>query len=174
LRPLPAERTGRPPLARIVLEAALGCTGGTTVAHIVFGWTTPALLAGAKSVIRLPETNRQPERWHPGTLVPAYSKLPHHGGRPIGVVQVTADPALEPLAAMPESDYEAEGWGWLHEHRDLLPRWITRSDFNPAAFDAWRRRDALLWVVRFRLVAAVMADEAKEARAEALAEARAA
>jgi hypothetical protein len=74
---------------------------------------------------------------------------------------------LEPLHAMPDGDYEAEGWAWLHAHRDLLPRWITASDFGPCAFDAWRTRTAALWVVRFRLVSVAMTDQVNEALAAA-------
>jgi hypothetical protein len=140
------------------------------VPHLVFGWTTPALLAGAKSVIRLPAGDRSVPHWRAGALVTAYQRAPARGGRPVAIVQLTHDPVLEPLPSMPDDDYEAEGWHWLHEHRALLPGWITASDFGPDAFRQWRARPATLWVVRFRLVAAAVADQA----AEALAEARAA
>jgi hypothetical protein len=137
------------------------------VAHLVFGWITPALLAKAKTVVRVPACNRSVPLLRAGALVPAYETAPSAGGRPVAVVHLTTDPVLEPLAAMPDDDYEAEGWAWLHAHRTLLPGWITASDFGPAAFDTWRARDAVLWVVRFRLIAAVVGDQASEALAEA-------
>ena len=102
-------------------------------------------------------------------LVTAYNRPRHKGGHPVAVVQLTADPVLEPLPAMPESDYEAEGWRWLHEHRALLPRWITASDFGPHAFQEWRSRAAEMWVVRFRVVAVASVEQAAEALAEATA-----
>ena len=134
-----------------------------------FAWTTPALLAGAKTVARVPSTDRRLARWRTGMLVTAYNRAPHKGGHPVAVVQLTADPALEPLGAMPDSDYDAEGWRWLHEHRALLPRWVTASDFDPHAFQEWRSRAAEMWVVRFRVVAVATADQAAEALAEATA-----
>jgi hypothetical protein len=136
------------------------------VPYLVFAWTTPALLAGAKTVYRVPSTDRRLARWRAGMLVTAYDRPPHKGGHPVAVLQLAADPVLEPLSAMPDSDYEAEGWHWLHEHRALLPRWITASDFGPEAFQKWRSRTAQVWVVRFRLVAVATGDEAAEALAE--------
>ncbi|CAA9241914.1 MAG: hypothetical protein AVDCRST_MAG77-1585 [uncultured Chloroflexi bacterium] len=135
--------------------------------HLVFGWTTPALLAGAKSVHRLPSTDRSVRHWHAGMLISAYQRAPARGGRPVAVVQLTEDPSLEPLPSMPDDDYDAEGWRWLHEHRSMLPAWITSSDFGIDAFRQWRARPASLWVVRFRLVAAAVADQATEALAVA-------
>jgi hypothetical protein len=137
------------------------------VPYLRFAWTTPALLAGAKTVSRVPQADRRPGLWRAGMPLIAYNRSPQKGGRPVAVLQLTADPVLEPLGAMPDSDYAAEGWHWLHEHRALLPRWITASDFGPHAFQDSRTRGAELWVVRFRLLAVATADQAAEALAEA-------
>lgn len=99
--------------------------------------------------------------------MPAFQKTPRHGGRPVALLRLTADPVLEPLPTMPDSDYAAEGWAWLHEHRTLLPGWVTASDFSPQAFSEWRSRAGELWVVRFRLVPVAPVDQATEALAEA-------
>ena len=140
---------------------------------ITFAWTTPALLAGAKTVIRQPWTEQKARQYRAGMLITAYDRSPRHGGRPLAILRLTSDPELQPLSDMTEADYEAEGWHWLHEHRDLMPRWITGSDFSPQAFDAWRQRPGSVWVVRFDVIALTVGAQGDQA-SEALAEARAA
>jgi hypothetical protein len=149
--------------------------GGLPVPVITFAWTTPALLAGAKTVIRQPWAERTAAQFHAGTLAVAYDRWPParagtrgQGGRPVAIIRLQQDPVREALACIPDADYEAEGWKWLHEHRALLPRWIKENDFSWEAFDRWRARPALVWVVRFELVAAVaVGDQAAEAVVEA-------
>jgi hypothetical protein len=67
---------------------------------------------------------------------------------------MTDDPAYEPLATMPDSDYTSEGWEWLYAHPEAI-RWpgVAQSDFSWEAFERWRARPGSVWVVRFRLVA---------------------
>ncbi len=143
--------------------------GGDAVLYLSFTWTTPALLAGAKTATRLPLADSHLGCWRAGMLVTAYREAPADGGRPVAVLQLTADPALEPLSTTPDSDYEAEGWAWLHEHQGLLPRWIAAGDCCPQAFREWRTRATEMWVVRFRVVAVATADQIGEALAEAMA-----
>jgi hypothetical protein len=100
-------------------------------------------------------------------LVDAWDKSPRvvdrNTGKPIGrkvatirLVSVTK----EPISAMPDSDYEAEGFGYLYEHPEHLPKtlWgqkVGREDFSLGAFDHWRHSDAQMWVIRFELVEVV-------------------
>ena len=121
--------------------------------HIVFAWTAPALLAGAKTVIRQPWTEKKARQFHVGSLATAYDRAPKQGGRPLALVCLTADPVHERLAAIPDTDYDAEGWRWLHAHGDRLTGHARASDYSWSAFEAWRSRPGTVWVVRFALLA---------------------
>jgi hypothetical protein len=125
---------------------------------IVFGWTTPAMLAGAKSVIRCPWAAKTAARFHAGDLVAGCERSPRAGGRPLALLRLLADPIREPLADMPDTDYVAEGWQWLFEHPDVLAasryaRSLRQDDFSWQAFERWRARPLSTWVVRFELLA---------------------
>ena len=85
--------------------------------NISFAHTTPALLAGRKTVTRRawkPMYFRQWLRaWEDGRHVhQAYDKSPRVGGRCVGTITLTAAPRLERLADMPEADLAAEGGLW--------------------------------------------------------------
>ena len=137
---------------------------------ITFAWTTPALLAGAKTVVRQPWSEKKAKQFHAGTLATAYDRAPYLGGRPVAVIRLTQDPIRQPLTEMTDGDYETEGWHWLYEHRDQLPGWIRASDFSREAFDAWRARAGAVWVLRFEVVAITSTgDQAAEAIAGGMA-----
>jgi KaiC/GvpD/RAD55 family RecA-like ATPase len=82
---------------------------------ISFKHTTPALLAGKKSVTR--------RDWKPSTAatyikyfqeetkVPAYDKSPRNGGKVIGFLTLTKEPFKQPLFEMTQGDLEKEGFG---------------------------------------------------------------
>lgn len=123
-----------------------------------FAYTTPALLAGAKTVTRRDWKPQHAARFHLDDLVDAYDRSPRNGGRKVGVVRVLW-PVLAPIASMPDSDYEAEGFAWLHEHGHTPPRSSPFRDFSRASFDAWRCSGQVLYVVRFELVAAPVPTE---------------
>jgi uncharacterized protein YqfB (UPF0267 family) len=126
---------------------------------ISFAWTTRALLAGAKTCTRRDWTERHAATFHAGDIVQAYNKSQRSGGRRVALIRLTADPSLEPLAEMPDSDYEAEGFRWLFEQDEALAARINgrlRDDFisqrcSPEGFEAWRRSEDFMWVVRFVL-----------------------
>ena len=112
------------------------------------GWTLPALLAGAKTV------TRQAWKRAPGGLCAGQVVTVSGPGRaPVATIRLTADPRLEPLGAMPDSDYEAEGWRWLSDHPEALGRSVRREDVSWAAFERWRARPYATWVLRFAVCA---------------------
>lgn len=96
---------------------------------ISFAWTTPALLAGRKTVTRRagwkPATfKRWQDAWdRQDRLHDAYDRLPRVGGRKVGTIRLTCRPYLEPMRNMPESDLAAEGGLW-----DTLAEFIGDSD----------------------------------------------
>lgn len=141
--------------------------------NISFAWTTPALLAGAKTVTRRDWKLDYAALWGSGDFALAYDRSPRVGGKPVGLIRLTAAPALELLAKMPDTDFEAEGYRWMGEQ--IQAEWRTRPPFrepklSPAnaveiavhglttperardAFEAWRRSGGSLWVIRFELV----------------------
>lgn len=125
--------------------------------YLLVRWTLPALLMGQQTVARVPWSDRTAKQFAVGDVVPVYARLPRRGGRPLALAEITAAPVREPLSAMPDSDYEASGWKWLYEHPEVFQgifgRAVSRHDFSPQAYNAWRKRQGQLWTVRFRLVA---------------------
>ena len=126
---------------------------------ISFAHTTPALLAGRKTVTRrewTPEYGaRVQQRASKDRIFDAYDRSPRIHGKRVAVIRVTSI-TYEPMSRMPLSDYEGEGFAYLYEHPEYLPKklWgmaVGREDFSPAAFARWRSRDVSMWVVRFEL-----------------------
>lgn len=120
---------------------------------ISFAYTTPALLAGAKTVTRRDWSDRHAALFDKGppAHVDAYDRSPRIGGRKVAVIDVRSL-GREPIAEMPDSDYEAEGFAWLHANGVTPPPSSAFPDFSRTTFDAWRASGAVLYVVRFELV----------------------
>src|SRR5918911_511290 len=94
---------------------------------LLFGWMTPALLAGAKTAIRCSWSKQTAARFRAGQVVDAYDRPTRSGGR------------------------------WLYEHVDTLAgtryrNIVRRDDFSPAAFERWRSRPLSAWVLRFKVL----------------------
>ena len=114
--------------------------------YISFAWTTPALLAGRKTVTRREWKDRHASRFHKGDLVTAYDKNPRFGGRPVATIQLTADPVKEMSNEVRIRDWEDEGFVYLVENSHLLngktPMGVWRD---------WILDPRPLYVVRFQL-----------------------
>lgn len=80
---------------------------------ISFAWTTPALLAGRKTVTRRDWQLGYASGFHAGDLVAAYNRSPRHGGRQVATIRLTRAPYLESTKEAPPEDYEAEGLAYL-------------------------------------------------------------
>jgi hypothetical protein len=119
---------------------------------ITFAWTTPALVAGAKTTIRQPWSETIASRFHAGSEVAAYDRVGNSGGRQVACIRLTDAPVHQRFCDIPDEDYEREGWAWLHAHADLLPGYIKASDFSRESFEKWRSRPGGIWVVRYELV----------------------
>ena len=130
---------------------------------LVVKWTLPALLAGQQTVIRLPWNERTAAQYREGSAIQVYARDPRNGGRELAELRVLHDAAREPLCEVPDTDWGAMGWRWLHEHPEVLracfgPR-ITAADFSWDAFEKWRRREGTVMTIRFELVAVAHTEE---------------
>lgn len=121
---------------------------------VSFAYTTPALLAGAKTVTRRDWNPAYAAGFRRNDLVAAWDRSPRFGGRPVAIIRLTADPVREPIGYMMDLDYDAEGFRWLHDHLDQISVSGRRrfGSFGWDEFETWRRSLVDLWVVRFKLV----------------------
>ena len=140
---------------------------------IAFAWTTAALLAGAKTVTRRAWKPEYAARWKAGDFALAYNNSPRAGGKPLALIRLAAAPSFEPLAEMPESEFEAEGYRWMGDQIEAHPdgkhllsgpnlkredaieiaaRGLTNPERARACFEAWRGSGGSMWVIRFELV----------------------
>jgi hypothetical protein len=120
-----------------------------------FAWTVPPLRADRKTVTRRDWKTKFADRWHAGDIVNAYDRHPRYKGKPIAVVEITSI-AAEAWGDAPDEDYEAEGFAYLEEHPDLIPK-SAREAGLPFTFEDYRSyriwyADTLLYVVRFKLL----------------------
>lgn len=122
---------------------------------ISFAWTTPALLAGAKTVTRRDWKANWAAQFLNGDIVFAYNRSQHLHGTPVARLRLTQHATWEADARAPDSDYEAEGFAFLEAHPDLLPkaaRGKHRMTLTHEAFNRWRQAGGFSWVVRFDVI----------------------
>jgi hypothetical protein len=128
------------------------------MSFISFAWTSAALLCDAKTVTRRAWNTAYARQFHDGDEVNAYNRSPRNGGKLIAFIRLAGTPYTENTLIMPDSDYKAEGYEWLRDHRQCWPRTIHGHKLEPDEFDwagGWKRwKDAqqILYVVRFEVV----------------------
>lgn len=114
---------------------------------ISFAWTTPALLAGKKTVTRRLWDDHFAERfinaWRFRQPVIAYDKNPRNGGKPVATILLTEIPRKEPLGDITDADVQAEGGLWFNRE-DFVLAFLEK---NPAL-----TTNSLVWVIRFKLI----------------------
>ena len=112
---------------------------------ISFAWTTPALLAGAKTMTRRDWSHDHARRFTIGRLVDAWDRSPRTGkGHKVAPVRITREPRRDSTANLSADDYRREGFGWLCEHGQVaMVDAITRS---------WALNPHEVWAVEFELV----------------------
>ncbi len=121
---------------------------------VSFAYTTPALLAGAKTVTRRNWNDDYARRFKPGDIVHAYDRSPRHRGNHVATLRIVSC-TKEPDAETPDSDYEAEGLAWLAEHPDSLPKGKRIAYLDSCSrehFEEWREAGGWSWVVRFEVM----------------------
>lgn len=125
---------------------------------ISFAWTTPALLADAKTCTRRDWNDDYALRFHKGELAAGYDRLPRVHGHQVATVELTIDPYKQWTDRIPVTDWWAEGFEYLTQNH------LTLNGVEPIDFwRSWHDHPRYLWVVRFRLVSREVANqEAKD------------
>ena len=111
---------------------------------ISFAWTTPALLAGAKTMTRREWLAAHGSRFHAADLVDAYDHSPRAHGKKVATIRLTRAPYQAWSTDLTEEDYDREGFNWLKAHG----LWQEVGE----VVEAWARERRLLYVVEFELV----------------------
>ncbi len=114
---------------------------------ISFAWTTEALLAEVKKVTRRDWSKEYAAKFRSGTVHKAYNRQARFGGEKVGDVKLCLPPYPERTRDIPDDDFELEGFLYMEE-RELLIRGRTPREY----FEALRKSDQVLFVVRFNLV----------------------
>jgi len=114
---------------------------------ISFAWTTPALVAGAKTVTRRDWKPRWAAGFRDGELVAAYDRQPRYRGKQVATIRLTRSPYRESTADAPAEDYLAEGFKYLTEIGAKVDGHQPETLWR-----AWHLYPRDLFVVRFELV----------------------
>lgn len=115
---------------------------------ISFGKTTPALVAGHKTVTRRNWALKHAASFKANEVVQAWSQSPRvKGSHRVATIQLTSAPYLEATWNIPVADWQAEGFEYMTQHG-------LEIEGGPPIelWDRWRgARGTFLWVVRFEL-----------------------
>lgn len=115
---------------------------------ISFARTTAALKARRKTVTRRLWKDSHAARFNPGDLVEAWSAGPHRGGSPVGVIRIKSV-TRERTNAIPDSDWEAEGFAYMHCKGLALSQDLACATL----WAEWRNHPTLItYVIRFEVV----------------------
>lgn len=133
---------------------------------ISFGWTSDALIAGAKDTTRRDWSQPWFERmqalghYTAGDVVDAWDALPRVKSKnPAHIARIQILTDVKASRDLPEGDYEREGFAWLQRYGYTLngktPETLWRNWAD--AFDPYRKVDAErnsppVYVVRFKVV----------------------
>ncbi len=118
---------------------------------ISFGWTSPAIVAHVKIKTRRQWKDTHAARFQRSNLIQAYNRSPLYHGERIAIIQLARTPYKEDINLMLDTDYEAEGFAYLHAHPELISP-SGRKQFGDCSFDhfrRWRDQGGNYWVVEF-------------------------
>ena len=114
---------------------------------ISFGWTTPALLAGQKTVTRRYWNAKHAAKFKAGMQIDAWNTSPRNvKGNPhkVATIRLADDPVLDWSDGVDSREWQAEGFAYLSEHND--------DDVVERILHDWRSNPRRLYVVRFEVV----------------------
>lgn len=116
---------------------------------ISFAWTTPALLAGAKTMTRREWNPDHAAKFRDGMVVDAWDRSPRTGkGRKVAAIRLGRAAWYQTTQPLTDDDWLREGFSWI-----VLNGAAGDRDRAQFIWDDWKRRRALhLWVVEFELV----------------------
>lgn len=115
--------------------------------EISFAWTSPALVAGIKTVTRRDWQADYARQFGRGDQVRALNRQRRFGGEILGIIELVEDAMLD-TREMFEEDVQAEGIPWLRERGLLSAKLLEKWD----EMCRWDESCRALWVVRFRVV----------------------
>lgn len=130
--------------------------------NISMGWVHPAFTAREKGA-----TRRNWKQVHAEKFVRAFqnaspvevlNKDRRAGGKQIGIIQLTQKPKIQNTIFMPDTDYEAEGFKFLHHNQHLIPNkhLIPKASpfktFSWEEFIEWKMSAQDLWIIRFKIL----------------------
>lgn len=117
---------------------------------ISFGWTSPALLAGRKTVTRRDWNDDYADRFYEGQIVDAWNTSPRNirgNPRKSETKRLTQKPLLEYAIHAPPEDWEGEGFAYLTEIG-----FKVHGQTPKELWDSWKWNNPPLYVVRFEVV----------------------
>ena len=112
-----------------------------------FAWTTPALLAGEKTVTRRDWKEQHARKFYRGQVVQAYDRSPRFKGRHVANILIEDPPRIESTADAPEADYIAEGFKHLTAIGALVDGHTPQE-----LWQLWHDEPRQMYVVRFKLL----------------------
>lgn len=114
---------------------------------ISFAWTTPAVKVLEKIVTRREWDDNYAMRFNKGDFCQAYDKNPRIGGKPFGIIELTAKPYKE-WSNLPHMDE------WRNEGFEYLTNIGAQINGQTPAMIwlDWHQNPRYLWVVRFQVV----------------------
>jgi len=114
-----------------------------------FAWTTPPLVAGAKTVTRREWPPTHAIKYHAGAIVPAWSKQARFPGAEwVGQVTLTRSPYYEHISCEDvETLYVREGFKWLDDQWERIVHDPERPLWDITL--GWHELDASYWVIEF-------------------------
>ena len=116
-----------------------------------YGWTWPACCAEVKNCTRRHWQDDYAKRWHTGIQHEAVNRQKRFGGYTIARITLTRAPYQERTSLMTEADYRNEGMEYM-DRIGFHPPKLKTMGFRTwlEFFEAWRKQDQLVWVVRTR------------------------
>ena len=113
---------------------------------ISFGWTSGAMVCGAKTRTRRDWAPGHVRHFHSGMMANGWSQSPRVHGVYLSDVRLTAPIFRQHTSKITDEDWELEGFGWM-SRRGILINGVTPEVF----FERWRHANIDLWVVDFSL-----------------------
>ncbi len=105
-----------------------------------------------QTVTRRQWKNSYAARFKKDDVVWAYTRQPRYGGKLICPIILIEDPYKEDISIMPDSDYAAEGFLYMHLNQRLIPQSARKHfvDYDVDEFKKWRDSNiGEVWVVHF-------------------------
>ena len=119
---------------------------------ISFAWTTPALLAGRKSVTRREWKDSWGSSFRDNEIVSALDRDQRRGGQEIAKIKLHPAPYKELERILPITDFEDEGFKFFTERPDLLVKKWQNVDLYDHFMESLFWGDEMLWVIRFSVI----------------------